>query len=155
MAESIELTAEIISAYVCKNAVRPSDLPGLIVDVHSALVSVATGIDPVMVEAPKPAVPIKKSVFPDFIVCLDDGKKFKSLKRHLSTVYGMTPEQYREKWGLPAEYPMVAPNYAAQRSALAKSMGLGQQRKAAAAAEKPVKAVRKRARAKTDEAVIQ
>jgi len=151
MAESneIELAADIISAYVRKNAVRPADLPGLIADVHGALVRVSAGADPVLAEAPKPAVPIKKSVFPDFIVCLDDGKKFKSLKRHLHTAYDMTPEQYREKWGLASDYPMVAPNYAAQRSALARSSGLGQQRKgkAVTVAEKPSKGARKPAKA--------
>lgn len=144
----IELTAGIISAYVRKNAVRPSDLPGLIAEVHGALVRVSAGAAPVVVEAQKPAVPIKKSVFADFIVCLDDGKKFKSLRRHLRTAYDMTPEQYREKWGLASDYPMVAPNYAAKRSALARSSGFGQQRKdkAAAVAEKPSKAPRKRAK---------
>ena len=134
----IELAADIISAYVRKNAVRPADLPGLIAEVHGALVRVSAGADPVAVEAQKPAVPIKKSVFPDFIICLDDGKKFKSLKRHLHTAYDMSPEQYREKWGLASDYPMVAPNYAAQRSALAKSMGLGQQRSKAAKAKSTI-----------------
>jgi predicted transcriptional regulator len=148
-ANEIELAADIISAYVRKNAVRPADIPGLIAEVHGALVRISAGADPVLAETPKPAVPIKKSVFPDFIVCLDDGKKFKSLKRHLRTAYDMTPEQYREKWGLASDYPMVAPNYASQRSALAKSMGLGQQSKgkAAAVAEKPSKAARKPAKA--------
>ncbi len=151
MAESneIELAADIISAYVRKNAVRPADLPDLIADVHAALVRVSAGTDPVVVEAQKPAVPIKKSVLPDFIICLEDGKKFKSLKRHLRTAYDMTPEQYREKWGLASDYPMVAPNYAAQRSALARSSGLGQQRKGISAAvdEKPSKPARKPAKA--------
>jgi len=149
MAETneIELAADIISAYVRKNAVRPADLPDLIAEVHGALVRVSAGPAPAAVEAPKPAAPVKKSVFPDFIVCLDDGKKFKSLRRHLHTAYGMTPEQYREKWGLAPDYPMVAPNYAAQRSALARGMGLGQQRKAAVVAEKPPKAGRKPAKA--------
>ena len=150
MAESneIELAADIISAYVRKNAVRPADLPDLIAEVHGALVRVSAGADPV-VEAQKPAVPIKKSVLPDFIICLEDGKKFKSLKRHLSTAYDMTPQQYREKWGLASDYPMVAPNYAAQRSALARSSGLGQQRKgkSAATVEKPSKPARKPAKA--------
>lgn len=148
-ANEIELAADIISAYVRKNAVRASDLPALIAEVHTALVRIATGADAVVVEAQTPAVPIKKSVLPDFIVCLEDGKKFRSLKRHLRTAYDMTPEQYREKWRLPADYPMVAPNYAAQRSALAKSMGLGQQRKlkVSAVAEKPAKAARKTAKA--------
>lgn len=144
-ANEIELAADIISAYVRKNAVRPSDLPSLIAEVHGALVRISTGVVPVVVETQKPAVPIKKSVFPDFIICLEDGKKFKSLKRHLGTDHDMTPEQYREKWGLASDYPMVAPNYAAQRSTLAKSMGLGQQRKGrtAAVGEKPSKAARK------------
>ncbi len=152
MAESneIELAADIISAYVRKNAVRPADLPDLIAEVHGALVRVSAGADPVVVEAQKPAVPIKKSVLPDFIICLEDGKKFKSLKRHLSTAYDMTPQQYREKWGLASDYPMVAPNYAAQRSALARNSGLGQQRKGnktAAVDEKPSKPARKPAKA--------
>ena len=125
----IELAADIVSAYVSNNSVPSSDLPGLIGDVHLALVRVAGGTVETPVEAPKPAVPVKKSVTPDYIICLEDGKKFKSLKRHLRTQYAMTPEQYREKWGLPADYPMVAPNYAKARSELAKEMGLGQQRR--------------------------
>jgi predicted transcriptional regulator len=125
----IELAADIVSAYVSNNSVPSGDLPTLINDVHSALLKVAGGGIEVPVEAPKPAVPVKKSVTPDYIVCLEDGKKFKSLKRHLRTQYNMTPEQYRDKWGLPADYPMVAPNYAKARSELAKEMGLGQQRR--------------------------
>src|SRR5215218_5835468 len=125
----IELAADIVSAYVSNNSVSSGDLPNLINDVHSALMKVAAGNIEIPVEAPKPAVPVKRSVTPDYIVCLEDGKKFKSLKRHLRTQYDMTPEQYRDKWGLPADYPMVAPNYAAARSALAKKMGLGQQRR--------------------------
>jgi predicted transcriptional regulator len=125
----IELAADIVSAYVSNNAVPSGDLPTLISDVHSALLRVGGGTVEVPVEAPKPAIPVKKSVTPDYIVCLEDGKKFKSLKRHLRTQYNMTPEQYREKWGLPYDYPMVAPNYAAARSKLAKQMGLGQQRR--------------------------
>ena len=128
-ANYIALAAEIVSAYVSNNAVRSGDLPALINDIHSALVSVAGGNPVGPAEAPKPAVQAKKSVQPDYIVCLEDGKKFKSLKRHLRTVYGLTPDQYRAKWGLPADYPMVAPNYAAARSELAKQMGLGQQRR--------------------------
>ncbi|APF37012.1 MucR family transcriptional regulator [Chelatococcus daeguensis] len=128
-ANYIELAADIVSAYVSNNSVASADLPGLISEVHGALMRVAGGVVEVPVEAPKPAVPIKKSVTPDFIICLEDGKKFKSLKRHLRTQYNMTPEQYREKWGLPADYPMVAPNYAKARSQLAKEMGLGQQRR--------------------------
>ena len=125
----IELAADIVSAYVSNNSVPSGDLPALINDVHSALLRVTTGPVEQPQEAPKPAVPIKRSVTPDYIICLDDGKKFKSLKRHLRTQYGITPEQYREKWGLPSDYPMVAPNYAKARSELAKEMGLGQQRR--------------------------
>jgi len=128
---NIELAAEIVSAYVSNNSVPAADLPGLINEVYGALVRVGAGgaVAPAPVEAPKPAVAVKKSVTNDFIVCLEDGKKFKSLKRHLRTQYGLSPEEYREKWGLPADYPMVAPNYARARSTLAKQMGLGQQRR--------------------------
>jgi predicted transcriptional regulator len=125
----IELAADIVSAYVSNNSVPSGDLPSLISDIHVALVKVAGGGVEAPAEAPKPAVPLKKSITPDYIVCLEDGKKFKSLKRHLRTQYNMTPEQYREKWGLPSDYPMVAPNYAKARSQLAKQMGLGQQRR--------------------------
>jgi predicted transcriptional regulator len=125
----IELAADIVSAYVANNSVPSGDLPTLINEVHSALLRVGGGTVETPAEAPKPAVPVKKSVTPDYIVCLEDGKKFKSLKRHLRTQYNMTPEQYREKWGLPVDYPMVAPNYAKARSELAKEMGLGQQRR--------------------------
>jgi predicted transcriptional regulator len=125
----IELAADIVSAYVSNNSVSASDLPSLIGDVHGALLRVSTGVQEPPVEAPKPAVSVKKSVTPDHIVCLEDGKKFKSLKRHLRTQYNMSPEEYREKWGLSSDYPMVAPNYAAARSNLAKQMGLGQQRR--------------------------
>ena len=111
-ANYIELAADIVSAYVSNNSVPLGDLPSLINDVHSALARVGNGQVEVAAEAPKPAIPVKKSVTPDFIICLEDGKKFKSLKRHLRTQYNMTPEQYREKWGLPPDYPMVAPNYA-------------------------------------------
>ena len=125
----IELAADIVSAYVSNNSVAAADLPGLIGEVHNALVRVASGTAEAPAEAAKPAVSIKKSITPDYIICLEDGKKFKSLKRHLRTQYNLTPEQYREKWGLPADYPMVAPNYAQARSQLAKQMGLGQQRR--------------------------
>jgi predicted transcriptional regulator len=125
----IELAAEIVSAYVSNNSVPSGDLPALINDVHLALTKVGNGQVEAPAEAPKPAVSVKKSITPDFIICLEDGKKFKSLKRHLRTQYNMTPEQYREKWGLPPDYPMVAPNYAKARSELAKEMGLGQQRR--------------------------
>ena len=129
-ADFIELTADIVSAYVSNNSVPASDLPALISEVHSALSRVIGGAAPVVqAEAPKPAIPVKKSITADYLICLEDGKKFKSLKRHLRTQYNMSPEQYREKWGLPPDYPMVAPNYAEARSQLAKKMGLGQQRK--------------------------
>jgi predicted transcriptional regulator len=125
----IELAADIVSAYVSNNSVSAHDLPGLISEVFQALNRTHGGVVEVEPEPLKPAVNPKKSVFPDFIVCLEDGKKFKSLKRHLRTHYDLSPEEYREKWGLPVDYPMVAPNYAAARSELAKKMGLGQQRK--------------------------
>ena len=126
----IELAADIVSAYVSNNSVAANDLPALIGDVHAALVRVGTGAPaPQAPENLRPAVPVKKSVASDYIICLEDGKKFKSLKRHLRTQYNMSPEDYREKWGLPSDYPMVAPNYANARSALAKQMGLGQQRR--------------------------
>lgn len=125
----IELTAQIVSAYVGNNTVPAQDLSSLINQVHSALTRVSSGQGESPGEPLKPAVSVKRSITPDHIVCLEDGKKFKSLKRHLRTQYNMTPEQYREKWGLPADYPMVAPNYAAARSQLAKQMGLGQQRR--------------------------
>ena len=121
----IELTAEIVSAYVSNNPVPAADMPGLINQVHSALTRVSGGQAESQPEPLKPAVSVKKSITPDHIVCLEDGKKFKSLKRHLRTQYNMTPEQYRDKWGLPPDYPMVAPNYAAQRSEFAKKSGLG------------------------------
>ncbi|MCX7339360.1 MAG: MucR family transcriptional regulator, partial [Hyphomicrobiales bacterium] len=109
----IELTADIVSAYLVNNTVSAGDIPSLISDIHSALVKVSAGQDiPVVFEPAKPAVSVKKSITNDFIICLEDGKKFKSLKRHLRTAYNMSPEQYREKWGLPQDYPMVAPNYA-------------------------------------------
>ena len=125
----IALTAEIVSAYVSNNTVPATDIPALINQVHAALTRVNAGGPETSGEALKPAVSVKKSITPEYIVCLEDGKKFKSLKRHLRTQYNMTPEQYREKWNLPADYPMVAPNYAAARSELAKQMGLGQQRR--------------------------
>ena len=125
----IELTADIVSAYVSNNTVPAGDIPALINQVHSALMRVSSGRSESPSEPLKPAISVKRSITPDYIVCLEDGKKFKSLKRHLRTQYNMTPEQYREKWGLPPDYPMVAPNYAAARSQLAKQMGLGQQRR--------------------------
>jgi predicted transcriptional regulator len=124
----IELTANIVSAYLGNHSVPPSDIAGLISQIHSALSRVSSGAD-LAAEPLKPAISVKKSITPEYLVCLEDGKKFKSLKRHLRTQYNMTPEQYRDKWDLPADYPMVAPNYAAARSELAKQMGLGQQRR--------------------------
>ena len=121
----IELTAEIVSAYVSNNTVPAGDIPGLINQVHAALSRVSGKTGDATAEPLKPAVSLKKSVTPEYIVCLEDGKKFKSLKRHLRTQYNMTPDEYRQKWGLPPDYPMVAPNYARQRSALAKKIGLG------------------------------
>lgn len=126
----IDFTADIVAAYVSNNSVAANELPALIESVYRALGQLGTPAAPV-VEEQKPAVPVKKSVTPEYIICLEDGKKFKSLKRHLRTSYGMTPEAYREKWGLPKDYPMVAPAYAAARSELAKNMGLGQTRKKA------------------------
>ena len=125
----IDLTASIVSAYLSNNPTAAAEIPGLISQVHAALVRVSSGRTEAPLEPAKPAVPIKKSISPDYIVCLEDGKHFKSLRRHLRTQYNMTPEQYRDKWGLPADYPMVAPNYAVARSQLAKQMGLGQQRR--------------------------
>ena len=129
-AANLELAAEIVSAYVSNNSLPALDLPAFIHSVHGALVGLATGQVAAAEAAPakEPAVPIKKSVAPDFIICLEDGKKFKSLKRHLRTSYSMSPEEYRVKWGLPPSYPMVAPNYAKARSELALKFGLGQKR---------------------------
>jgi len=121
----IDLSTEIVSAYVSHNALSVNDLPKLIADVHTALRGLQGGAVPEPSEELKPAVPVKKSVAADYIICLEDGKKFKSLKRHLRTHYDMSPEEYRDKWGLPADYPMVAPNYSATRSRLAKDNGLG------------------------------
>ena len=122
--EILDLTTTIVSAHVSNNAVGVNDLPKLIRDVHETLSRVEQG-QAAQVEKPTPAVPIKKSITPDYLICLEDGKKLKMLKRHLKTAYNMTPEEYREKWGLQADYPMVAPNYAKQRSRLAKEIGLG------------------------------
>jgi predicted transcriptional regulator len=118
------LTTQIVAAYVSNNPVPVGELPSLIRQVHTALVNVGAPAE-VSAERPQPAVPIKRSVTPDFIICLEDGKKLKMLKRHLKTAFNMTPEEYRERWELPADYPMVAPNYATQRSRLAKQIGLG------------------------------
>ena len=121
----IDLSTEIVSAYVSHNALSVSDLPRLIADVHAALKGLKSGTAPAMAEELKPAVSVKKSIANDYIICLEDGKEFKSLKRHLRTHYNLSPEEYREKWGLPADYPMVAPSYSATRSRLAKDNGLG------------------------------
>jgi predicted transcriptional regulator len=125
-AEIIEMTTDIVSAYVGNNTVSAADLPALIQSVHQALTGVINGVVEVEAAPKEPAVPVKKSISPDYLVCLEDGRKFKSLKRHLRTKYNMSPEEYRTKWGLPKDYPMVAPNYARARSDLAKQMGLGQ-----------------------------
>ena len=124
----IELTADIVAAYVSSNSIASDNLTSLIRDVHKALHRTATGAVEPEAEPLRPAVSAKKSVTPDYLICLEDGKKFKSLKRHLRTHYDLTPDEYRNKWGLPPDYPMVAPNYAKARSNLAKKMGLGQKR---------------------------
>ncbi len=124
----IELTADVVSAYVSNNPVSMSDLSALIADIHGALGKAYAAPAGQHAEKPKPAVSVKKSLTDDYLICLEDGKKFKSLKRHLKTHYDLSPEQYREKWGLGPDYPMVAPNYAAARSRLAREMGLGRKR---------------------------
>lgn len=121
--ELLELTTEIVAAHAGNNTVAPGDLPQLIRDVYKSLAAV--GSQQASNERLRPAVAVKKSILPDYIVCLEDGKKLKMLKRHLKTAYNLTPEQYRERWGLPSDYPMVAPNYAKHRSNLAKKIGLG------------------------------
>ncbi len=126
--EILKLTAEIVAAHVSNNTLSAAELPQLISQVHNSLSD--TGKASSAQERPAPAVAVKKSVMPDYIVCLEDGKKLKMLKRHLKTSYDLTPEQYRERWGLPADYPMVAPNYAKRRSALAKEIGLGKRGRA-------------------------
>jgi predicted transcriptional regulator len=125
----VGMAAEIVSAYVSANPVAAQDLPALIRTVHGVLREVSGAAPAAQELTQEPAVAVKKSVTPDFIICLEDGKKFKSLKRHLRTRYGMTPDEYRAKWGLAHDYPMVAPNYAKERSNLAKRMGLGHARK--------------------------
>ena len=121
----LALTAQIVAAHVSNNSVQHNDLPGLITEVHRALLGLGKPAEPAPVARPEPAVPVKKSITPAYLVCLEDGKKLKMLKRHLMTHYNLTPEQYRERWGLPPDYPMVAANYAQHRSSLAKSIGLG------------------------------
>ena len=144
--EIIKMTADLISAYVSNNPVPAAELPALIAQVHQSLLALGGEAPAATEEAQKPAVNPKRSIHDDYIICLEDGKKFKSLKRHLSTHHSMTPEQYREKWKLPADYPMVAPGYAAARSALAKKMGLGRKPKVA---EVEAPAPRKRVTKKT------
>ncbi len=149
----IELAADIVSAYVSNNSVQAAELPALLAAVHGALAQTGFGQQEQTQAELVPAVPVRKSVTPDTIICLEDGKKFKSLKRHLRTTYNLTPEEYRAKWNLPHDYPMVAPSYAKARSELAKTMGLGQQRRKGAApvdpgAEPAAQAMPKRAAAK-------
>jgi predicted transcriptional regulator len=123
-AANVALATGIVSAYVRNNTLQTNELPDLIRSVHAALMDLSRPM-PAAAEAPKPAVPVKKSIYKDYLVCLEDGLKFKSLKRHLRSKYGLSPEEYRAKWGLPADYPMVAPGYSEKRSKLAKKMGLG------------------------------
>lgn len=145
--DAVSLASDIVAAYVSKNSVPRAELPALIADIHAAIARLRTGT----LQEPEtnliPAVSIKKSVTPDYIVCLEDGKKFKSLKRHLSTHYNLSPDEYRQRWNLPRDYPMVAPTYAAARSSLAKSMGLGRKRAARAPVPAAVEEKPKRTRA--------
>ncbi len=126
--ELVNITATIVAAYVSNNSISSTDLPSLIAETHAALSRASGRTAPLERDDNKPKVAVKKSVMPDYLICLEDGKKFKSLKRHLRTHYNLSPEGYREKWGLPHDYPMVAPNYAQARSQLAKKMGLGTRR---------------------------
>ena len=127
-AELVNIAASIVAAYVSRNEIAPAELPNLIAETHAALSRAAGRAAPIEREEAKPKIAVKKSVMPDYIICLEDGKKFKSLKRHLRTHYNLSPEEYREKWGLPHDYPMVAPNYAQARSHLAQKLGLGMRR---------------------------
>ena len=136
----LDMTVDIVSAYVGNNNVQATDVPALISSIHAALTQISTGVVEVEPEIKEPAVPVRKSITPDYLICLEDGRKFKSLKRHLRTKYNMSPEEYRAKWGLAKDYPMVAPNYAKARSELAKQMGLGQ------GGRKPARAAPARAR---------
>lgn len=148
-ANAVELTTEIVSAYVGRNSVAASDLPELIRTIHATLAEIASGKAAAAAAEPlTPAVPIRRSVTPDYIISLEDGSKYKSLKRHLATKYGMTPDDYRAKWGLPKDYPMVAPNYAAERSALAVAAGLGQGGRKSPAKASAAKAPAKKAAGK-------
>jgi len=136
----LDMTVDIVSAYVGNNNVQATDVPALISSIHAALTQLSTGVVEVEPEIKEPAVPVRKSITPDYLICLEDGRKFKSLKRHLRTKYNQSPEEYRAKWGLAKDYPMVAPNYAKARSELAKQMGLGQ------GGRKPARAAPARAR---------
>jgi len=127
--ELLELTAEIVSSHVSNNSIPVQDLPTLIKDVHSTLIGLSKDAANAAEETPEPAVPVKKSITADYIICLEDGKKLKMLKRHLKSAYDMSPEEYRAKWGLPHDYPMVAPNYAKRRAELAREIGLGTKRR--------------------------
>ncbi len=143
--EFVEMTADIVSAYVSNSSLSIAELPALIRQVHTALAGIANGAAEVSAAPPQaPAVPVKKSITPDHLICLEDGRKFKSLKRHLRTKYDLSPEGYRAKWGLAKDYPMVAPNYAAARSQLARDMGLGQGGRKPAAPAKAPRAPRKK-----------
>ena len=133
----VEISASVVGAYVSHNALSASDLPKLIAQVHQALIGLSGAAPAEAAPELKPAVPVKKSITPDFLICLEDGKKFKSLKRHLRTEYDMSPDEYRARWGLPPDYPMVAPNYSEARSLLAKSIGLG--RKPASVPARPTR----------------
>lgn len=126
--ELLTLTSDIVSSYLAANTVPASDIPAIIERVYKTLANVNAPAG-IMADRPQPAVTIKKSITPDYIICLEDGKKLKMLKRHLKSAYNLTPEEYRERWGLPSDYPMVAPNYADKRSKLAKDIGLGKSRK--------------------------
>ena len=145
----IEMTADIVSAYVGQNRLAPDELPLLIATVHSALNGLGSTPAAMPEEVLKPAVSIRKSITPDYLISLEDGRKYKSLKRHLRSAYNLTPEEYRAKWGLPKDYPMVAPNYAASRSELAKSMGLGRAGPIGAQGKAAVKPVGRKARSTT------
>lgn len=123
--EILALTTEIVAAHLSNNQLPADDIPALIQKIYKTLTNVTADSGSSFSERPQPAVPVKRSINPDYIICLEDGKKLKMLKRHLKTAYNMSPEEYRERWGLPADYPMVAPNYALQRSSLAKDIGLG------------------------------
>jgi predicted transcriptional regulator len=141
----VSLTSDIVAAYVSNNTVNPAEISSLIASIHQTLNGIVTGaMGPKEEPAPTPAVPVRKSINPDYIICLEDGKRFKSLKRHLRTKYNLSPEDYRARWNLPADYPMVAPNYAEARSNLAKQMGLGQQRRKNMPAPAPAKKTTKR-----------